>query len=87
MRRNEKTSPIENWRNHRFACFAVSTIEIAIKLKKTFKGLVFLITSVTHDAPLGKNLLRAAILQTFPAYCYLTEVTCKRGKSSWLSNY
>lgn len=44
----------------------------------------FLMTSVTHDAPLGKNLLRAAMLQTFSAYCYLTEVTPKRGKSSWL---
>lgn len=67
MRRNEKAHPIENWRNIRFSCFAVSAIEIAIKLKKTFKGLFFLMTSVTHDAPLGKNLLRAAILQTFPA--------------------
>lgn len=66
MRRNEKAIPIENWRNIKSACFAVSTTEIAIKLKKNSKVCFFLMTSVTHDAPLGKNLLRAAALQTFP---------------------
>jgi len=55
--------------------FCSKHIEIVIKLRKTFKGLFFLVTSVTYDAPLGKNLLRAAILQNFPAYCCLTEVT------------
>lgn len=37
MRRNEKVSPIENWRNVRPVCFGVEIIEIAIKLKKTFR--------------------------------------------------
>lgn len=69
MRRNETASLLENWRNSRFACFAMGTTEIAIKLQKTFIGLFFLMTSVTHDTPRGKNLPRAAILQTFPAYC------------------
>lgn len=42
MRKNEKVSPIENWRNIRPVCFAVEIIEIAIKPKKTFRGFFFL---------------------------------------------
>lgn len=82
VKKSEKVSPTENWRNIKLACFSVKTIEIAIRLKKTFKDLFFLMTCVTRDAPLDKNLLRAAILQTFPVYCCLTKVTCKMGKSS-----
>lgn len=80
MRRKRKVNPIEKRRNIRCGCSAVGTVEIAIRLKKTLRGLVFLMASIRHDVPLGKSLLTAAILQTFPAYCCLTEVTYKRGK-------
>lgn len=76
MRRDEEVSPIENWRNVRPVYFGVETIEIAIKQKKTFWG-VSLRSFVIHDAPAGKNLFRAVILQTSLDYYYLTEVAHK----------
>lgn len=34
-------------------------------------------TSVIHNAPVGKNLFRTAMMQTSPDYCCLTEVSRK----------
>lgn len=76
MIRNEKVRNIENWRNVRPVYFGVEIIKISIKLKKIFREF-FLMTSVIHDSPLGKNVFRAAILQTSSDYCCLTEVAHK----------